>query len=376
MADQNKTKLNGQEVVAGGYAKKRPGKNSFSGHEKNCLFVNSGKGQFANMSPVSGIDSSADGRAFVILDFDRDGDQDIALVNANDPVFELFQNNTADRGKAGNFVAVRLVGGATPANATGWSNRSAVGAKLIAEVGERKLLRETHAGEGLGAQNSATMLIGIDVANRVDRLEVRWPSGRIQHISDIQAGTLLTVHENPDEAGTDSREYLLNGNDVTNAAIDLAEQSQPSVETGGEFLASLPERCEEVELTLLTSMATWCSSCKKHIATLKHLESQFPADSLCLLGLPIDDADTREKLTEYERRYQPPYETLSGWTRELVGEVKQHMRDAVGTEVLPTTMVVNNRREVVAITQGIPSVSELRKLLHRSRLSSKVAERH
>ena len=168
MTDQNKTKLSGREVVAGGYTRKRPGKNSFSGHEKNCLFVNSGKGQFENVSLVSGADSSADGRAFVILDFDRDGDQDIALVNVNEPVFELFQNNTADSGNDGNFIAVRLVGGASPTESKGWSNRSGIGAKLIAEVGERKLLRESHAGEGLGAQNSSTVLIGIDDARYVD----------------------------------------------------------------------------------------------------------------------------------------------------------------------------------------------------------------
>ena len=118
-------------------------------------------------------------------------------------------------------------------------------------------------------------------------------------------------------------------------ANQLALAQGPANESGdasnSDFLATLPDKCDEVELTLVTSMATWCSSCRKHIATLEHLKSQFPADSLCLLGLPVDETDSSEKLAEYQRLYKPPYEILSDWTPELVGEVKRHMLDEVGS---------------------------------------------
>ena len=174
-----------------------------------------------------------------------------------------------------------------------------------------------------------------------------------------------------------STEYLPPRSDDANQIALTEDTAKDSIDgTGRDFLATLPPKCDEVELTLVTSMATWCSSCKKHIATLQHLKSQFPADSLFLLGLPVDEADNGEKLAEYQRLYKPPYEILSDWTPELRGEAKRRMREHVGSEVLPTTMVVNHRRDIVAITQGVPSVSELRKLMHHSRLlSSTVADR-
>jgi len=64
---------------------------SFSGHERNHLFLNRGD-RFVEASAISGLDDIADSRAFGILDFDRDGWSDFAVVNANSPLFELFRN--------------------------------------------------------------------------------------------------------------------------------------------------------------------------------------------------------------------------------------------------------------------------------------------
>ena len=48
---------------------------SFSGHERNCCFLNTG-GQFADISGVSGIDFADDGRGIGLTDWDHDGDLD------------------------------------------------------------------------------------------------------------------------------------------------------------------------------------------------------------------------------------------------------------------------------------------------------------
>ena len=65
---------------------------SQSGNERNHLFMNQKDHELKDVSLISGLDSIADGRANAIWDFDRDGFQDIVLVNANNPLLQLFHN--------------------------------------------------------------------------------------------------------------------------------------------------------------------------------------------------------------------------------------------------------------------------------------------
>ena len=106
---------------------------SLSGSERNHHFVNDGEEGFEDRSLTSGADSPADGRGFVLLDYDRDGRTDLAVVNANTPLFNLYRNNIP---KAGNSIAVRLVGGAGPegGGAEGFAVRDGYGAHVTARL--------------------------------------------------------------------------------------------------------------------------------------------------------------------------------------------------------------------------------------------------
>ena len=85
---------------------------SFSGHERNHVFLNQGRADYVEVSGVSGLDHPGDSRAFAILDYDRDGWQDLALVSANAPMFQLYRNQMGERaGAVGGMVAVRFEGG-------------------------------------------------------------------------------------------------------------------------------------------------------------------------------------------------------------------------------------------------------------------------
>src|SRR4030095_2940604 len=56
---------------------------SLPGDERNHYCANRGGSSFVNISALSGLDNPADSRGFAVLDYDRDGWQDVALVNAN-----------------------------------------------------------------------------------------------------------------------------------------------------------------------------------------------------------------------------------------------------------------------------------------------------
>ena len=122
---------------------------SQSGHERNHLFMNQKDHELKDVSLVSGLDSIADGRANAIWDFDRDGFQDIVLINANNPMMQLFHNQLKTGAPdSSQFIAVQLTGGNQTGQPSGeWSNRDGIGAVVRVKAGETVLVREARAGE-------------------------------------------------------------------------------------------------------------------------------------------------------------------------------------------------------------------------------------
>ena len=171
---------------------------SLHGSERNHYFANRGGRSFADISALSGLDNPADSRGFAVLDYDRDGWQDVALVNANQPLFNLYHNEMPAAGLQGGMIAIRFVGGnRTPAPSKEFACRDGFGARVTVDLGDQKLVREHRCGEGWSTQNSATMIVGIGSHATVASVSVRWPSGKTASTQDVPEGTLLTAYENP-----------------------------------------------------------------------------------------------------------------------------------------------------------------------------------
>ncbi len=174
---------------------------SLNGHERNHFFANQGGKAFADISGLSGLDNPADSRGFAVLDYDRDGFEDIAMVNANTPLFNLYHNEMPAAGARGGMIALRFVGGnRTSAPSKDYSNRDGYGARVVVDLGDTRLIREHRCGDGWSVQNSATMIIGIGSHASVPVLTVRWPSGKTTAVREVKEGALVTVYENPGES--------------------------------------------------------------------------------------------------------------------------------------------------------------------------------
>ena len=154
---------------------------SLNGNERNRYFSNHDGRLFTDISALSGLDNLADSRGFSILDYDRDGWQDIALVNANKPLFNLYRNEMESAGLSGGMIAIRFVGGnrhSTPSKEFGC--RDGYGARVVVNLGTEKISREHRCGDGWSTQNSSTMIVGIGSHTNVVSVAVKWPSGRIK----------------------------------------------------------------------------------------------------------------------------------------------------------------------------------------------------
>ncbi|MCK6445949.1 MAG: CRTAC1 family protein [Planctomycetes bacterium] len=128
--------------------------------------------------------TSARGIAFG--DPDDDGDVD-ALVIDLDARPRLLENRSERRGR---WLAVRTVGTA--------SNRDGYGAVIQVEAGGKVWTREMRSTQGLYSSHDTRLSFGLGPVERVDKLVVRWPSGRRSELTDVALDRVVTVTE-PEE---------------------------------------------------------------------------------------------------------------------------------------------------------------------------------
>ncbi len=132
------------------------------------------------MRPVA-KPTSARGAAFG--DFDNDGDVDV-LVNPINDVPQLLRNESSGRN---HWLVVKLVGTS--------SNRSGIGAEVISTTGKTRQVRQILSGGSYLSQSDLRAHFGLGQAEKVDVLEIRWPSGITQRLTDVLADQILTVKE-------------------------------------------------------------------------------------------------------------------------------------------------------------------------------------
>jgi len=154
-------------------------------HQRNVLLRNDGRGGFDEVAGTAGLDLDQDGRAFAVLDYDGDGDPDLAIMAARGaPQLRVFRNDFAGRGAA---LAVRLVGTR--------SNRDAIGARVSVETDRFRRTKTVQAGSGFLSQRSKELLFGLGRSAHVVRLTVEWPSGQVQTFADVALDQRLRIEE-------------------------------------------------------------------------------------------------------------------------------------------------------------------------------------
>jgi hypothetical protein len=165
---------------------------NYEGLMPNVLYRGVLGQRFADITLAAGVGHLQKGHAVSIGDYDGDGDQDLfAQMGGAYPgdrfADALFQNP----GNGNHWLSVELVGTR--------SNRAGVGARIRVDVIEGGKLRSIHREVGSGGSfgcNPLRQTIGIGKAERVERLEVWWPtSGVRQAWSGVRGDMVLRVVE-------------------------------------------------------------------------------------------------------------------------------------------------------------------------------------
>ena len=152
--------------------------------QKKQLYWNLGGGRFREVSREVGgalLDAkSSRGTAFG--DYDNDGDLDVLVVNMDDRP-TLLRNDTV----GGRWITVRLEGTA--------SNRDGIGARVTLEAAGARQIAEIRSGGSYLSHNDIRAHFGLGDVRQVDRLVIRWPSGRTETATGLMANQFYLARE-------------------------------------------------------------------------------------------------------------------------------------------------------------------------------------
>jgi enediyne biosynthesis protein E4 len=159
--------------------------------QRKLLYHNLHNGHFADVSLQAGpgISEPSPSRGAAFGDFDNDGDIDVVINTVND----YPQLVRCDTKLENNWIKIRTIGTK--------SNRSGIGARLVcvthppSESKPHQQIDEVRSGGGYFSQNDLRVHFGLGKAEKVDVLEVRWPSGQVDRLKDIKANQVIFVKE-------------------------------------------------------------------------------------------------------------------------------------------------------------------------------------
>jgi len=149
------------------------------------VFRNQGGVRFLQMTDASGpaprTARSSRGAAFG--DFDDDGDVDALVMNMNEPP-SLLRNDYAGKNA---WLAVRLVGRR--------SNRMGFGATVVVSSAGSRQAQAVLSQSSYYSHDDRRLHFGLGRSEKVDAIEVRWPSGEVDVLRDVSARRTITIEE-------------------------------------------------------------------------------------------------------------------------------------------------------------------------------------
>ncbi|HSE16403.1 MAG TPA: CRTAC1 family protein [Pyrinomonadaceae bacterium] len=152
--------------------------------EPLLLFENTGRA-FKDVSASAGpvFSKTFSGRGMALGDFDNDGDADVLTSNNGEPPL-LLRNNGGNRN---HWIGLQLI--ATK------SNPAAVGAMITWQAGTMKRARLKTGGGSYLSSHDPREILGLGSATKIDFVEIRWPSGKVDKLTNLPLNTYIKVLE-------------------------------------------------------------------------------------------------------------------------------------------------------------------------------------
>jgi len=153
--------------------------------ERNLLFHNQHDGKFEEVGLRSGPGLAIQkvSRGLAVADYDNDGDLEVMVSNMNDSpdLLHLARKN------GNHSILVKAVGTR--------SNRNGIGTKITVQAGGVKQYDEVKSGGSYLSSSDLRVHFGLGDITKVDRLELRWPSGETDLVENAPVHRILVIKE-------------------------------------------------------------------------------------------------------------------------------------------------------------------------------------
>jgi hypothetical protein len=159
------------------------GTRSLSGYQQKRLWINDGAGHFNDVAQLVGATDTFDGRSVALVDLWNRGALDVVVANQRGPLV-IYKNTPSPQNQ---WIAFELEGAS--------GNRSAIGAQLQLFWSGQSQIQEVSGGSGFCSQNQRRLHFGLGKSPHLERAVIRWPSGKVQTIENLQSGKVNKIKE-------------------------------------------------------------------------------------------------------------------------------------------------------------------------------------
>jgi enediyne biosynthesis protein E4 len=153
--------------------------------EPRVLYHNNGNGTFTDISATAGpgITTPTSARGLALGDLWNDGQLSVVINNVYAKPSVLVNTVRSEN----HWIELKTVGTR--------SNRDGIGAKITLKLGKRTLVDEVRSGSSYISQNDLRVHFGLGPADKVEAVQVRWPSGLVEHFDHLAVDTIHTLKE-------------------------------------------------------------------------------------------------------------------------------------------------------------------------------------
>jgi hypothetical protein len=153
--------------------------------EAKMLYRNTGGGQFVDASATQPASFAVArvGRGLAAGDYDNDGNIDFLQSNNGEPA-QLYRNHGA---QGNHWIMLKLIGTR--------SNRDAIGTRVRLRAGDFLSFDQVRSGGSYCSSHDLRLHFGLGTRATVDEVEIRWPSGAVDHLANLKADQILTIRE-------------------------------------------------------------------------------------------------------------------------------------------------------------------------------------
>jgi hypothetical protein len=156
---------------------------SLSGYQQKRVWLNDGAGRFVDVAQSVGVTDTYDGRSVALADLWNRGVLDVVVANQRGPLL-VYKNTVSPDNK---WIEFELEGTK--------SNRSAIGAQVTLYWNGQRQVQEVSGGSGFAAQNQRRLHFGLGRDPKIEKVVIRWPSGKLQEIDAPSPDKMYEIKE-------------------------------------------------------------------------------------------------------------------------------------------------------------------------------------